>query len=176
MIQVNLRFHEDEINKIELVESLEIGLSLKELLRDFYGESSACEYARNLEEFSTKADTSKLEFHHIFDKWTFLSYFVVYLDKDRSRLSDRDVYAKYGIDPSPETYPREGIVFTSNGEIRIGTLVNNLLHGGRGRKYFFKDFEGKHISRLNILDHPDFKCNQPNYDLIRSLITEEIFN
>jgi len=61
-------------------------------------------------------------------------YFVIYFEKDLSKLDNQEIFKEYGIDPDPRIFQREGVVFCSYGEVKIGTVMNFILHGGRGRK------------------------------------------
>lgn len=77
-------------------------------------------------------------------------YFAIYFDKNRSKLENSEVFREYGVEPDPKIFQREGIVFSSYGEVKIGTVINFILHGGKGRKYFYKDISKKNSARIDI--------------------------
>lgn len=143
---------------------------------DYYGKYKGAAYIKNLEDFGSGANRTQVEFHFFFMVSKFQGEFVVYLDKDTSRLKNAEVYSKYDVRPDPNSYQREGIVFTTFGEVKIGTLVNHTLNGGRGRRYFFRDTCQNFTPRIELLGDPSFCYDGNNFELIESLLTEQIFS
>lgn len=99
MIKIQATLRKDYPKSVQEVSRLFVGDGLRQIILDYYGTESAAIYLRNLEEFSSGADKSKLEFDFCFMKSTFKGCFVIYLDKNLSGLRNAEVYKQFNVTP-----------------------------------------------------------------------------